>query len=138
MSLGYPRNCTQTRGLQCGEQGRERQGTRWEKGSELTRWHFVALDKEFVFQSASFMGRHWMISKHPDLIKCDIRENFCAMFHRTFTSVLFPEQSSYSALSLPILFLLSLFTSFIFFAGREKSFLNKSSSHRLLVGYIPV
>ena len=64
----------------------------------MTRWHFVALDKEFGFQSASSRGRHWMISEHPDLIKCDIRENFCAMFHSTFTSVLFSEQSSYSAL----------------------------------------
>ena len=79
-----------------------------------------------------------MISKYPELIKCDIRENFCSVFHSPLTSVLFSEQSSYSVLSLPILFLLSLFTSFFFFAGRENSFLNKSSSHRLLAEYIPV
>lgn len=37
-----------------------------ERGRELTRWDFVVPDKEFVFQSASFMERRWMISKHPD------------------------------------------------------------------------
>ena len=63
-SLEYPRNCPETRGLQCGEQGQERQGVRWEK--EAVSWPggillFLIRSLFFTLQ-VSWKGIGWFLN----------------------------------------------------------------------------